>query len=63
MWHIDTQVRDLVEHAALYRPCNMEARYAMDGGASLEYSVALMDDPEHARRALAAMYANEEASA
>lgn len=63
MWHIDVQVRDLVKKAALYRPCRTETRYPMDGGAGLEYTVSLMDDPERARRALAMMYANEEANA
>jgi hypothetical protein len=63
MWHVDVQVRDLVMKAALYRPCNVEASNPMDGGGSLEYSLALMDDPERCRRALAMMYANEEANA
>lgn len=60
MWHIDVQVRDLVKQAAAYRPCRIETRYPMDGGESLAYSLALMDNPEHARRALAVMYAHEE---
>lgn len=61
MWHIDVQVRDLVKMAASYRPCRFPE--PMDGGVSLEYTVELNDDPERARRALALMYANEEANA
>lgn len=59
MWHIDVQVRDLVKHAALYRPCHTKARWPMDGGGSLEYTVELNDNPERARRALALMWKNE----
>lgn len=57
MWHTDVQVRDLVKHAAQYRPCKMPE--PMDGGTGLEYTVSLMDDSEKCRRALALMHGNE----